>query len=499
MKQSRALAIDSAFMRKKPESRDRRSHALRIGQALCQIRACSPLASLTVERRDDARGDVVLQREIVIEHAVVLLRPRHRAGDRVRELHAHAHLISRSLHRSFEHITHAGPRCRRPWPTSRASRWRCRRPQEDARHLGERILNVDAQALGERFAFFLIVADGLEGQEHDRRPVGQRQIKRMQLEREIALDDAEAPLRPPVHSLRVSDFVVANAESAGKAAWTLSLNRTASGCARSQAAARCSTAGPPGPSAPSLDVSARDAETIVHAAFGRQIAVHLRKRVTRVGRSRHAAFARRCRTAMTVSGRRRKNSSAAMLQIRDDQFAAVAQRVARRAFILAHQHAEGARLRAHDNGDRAVPAESCAPETAGFLSHVADESEAFAGQGLDQCLRFPAVADRGARRIDARRQRRFGDDSAVPNGVDQIVFADDPVAILDQIEDEIEDLRLDRNKRRAAANFAAFDVKKLLAETISQVSALRRQLQFTVGRPSASNSQGGLKQKTSLP
>ena len=88
-------------------------------------------------------------------------------------------------------------------------------------------------------------------------------------------------------------------------------------------------------------------------------------------------------------------------------------------------------------------------------------------------LGFPAVADRGARGIDPRGERGFGNNPAAPNGVDQLVFADNPIAISHQIEDQIEDLRLDRNEVVAAAKFAAIRVQDVVREKIYQTARSR--------------------------
>ena len=61
------------------------------------------------------------------------------------------------------------------------------------------------------------------------------------------------------------------------------------------------------------------------------------------------------------------------------------------------------------------------------------------------------VADRLARGVDAAGQRGVRHDAAAPDRGDQIILADDPVAIVDQIDQQVEDLRLDGNERRRCA------------------------------------------------
>jgi hypothetical protein len=50
-----------------------------------------------------------------------------------------------------------------------------------------------------------------------------------------------------------------------------------------------------------------------------------------------------------------------------------------------------------------------------LFAHRPHEAEALAAQRLDQPLAVAAVADRGTRRIDARRQRRIRNDPPVPD------------------------------------------------------------------------------------
>ena len=79
-----------------------------------------------------------------------------------------------------------------------------------------------------------------------------------------------------------------------------------------------------------------------------------------------------------------------------------------------------------------------------FLAHHAHEAHALAGQGLDQALSLAAVADGAPRPVDAAGKRRFRDDAPVPDLSDQVVPADDALAVLDHERQQVEDLGLDR-------------------------------------------------------
>ena len=79
-------------------------------------------------------------------------------------------------------------------------------------------------------------------------------------------------------------------------------------------------------------------------------------------------------------------------------------------------------------------------------------------------MRTAIVADRRAGGIEARGQRRVGDDASPPYGGEHIVLGDDTVAAADEEFEEIEDLRLERNERRPAAELAAVGVEHVVFE-----------------------------------
>ena len=102
----------------------------------------------------------------------------------------------------------------------------------------------------------------------------------------------------------------------------------------------------------------------------------------------------------------------------------------------------------------------------------ADKAEAFARDGADQALLLAAVADRLARGIDAAGQRRIRDDAAPPDRGDQVVLADDAVAILDQVDQQIEHLRLERDQLAAAPQFAPILIEGITLKEIANFSPL---------------------------
>ena len=96
--------------------------------------------------------------------------------------------------------------------------------------------------------------------------------------------------------------------------------------------------------------------------------------------------------------------------------------------------------------------------------HVADEAKALARDGADHGLVLAAVADRLARGVDPAGQRQFRHDAAVPHRLDQIVLGDDVVAIFDQVNQEIEHLRLDRDVFAAAGQLAQLDIEHMVGK-----------------------------------
>ena len=73
-----------------------------------------------------------------------------------------------------------------------------------------------------------------------------------------------------------------------------------------------------------------------------------------------------------------------------------------------------------------------------------------------------AVADSPANRVDPAGQRRLRDDSSLPDIVEQIVLADDPVAIFHEILQQIEHLGFNRHPLAATAQLLSADVKYMI-------------------------------------
>jgi hypothetical protein len=63
--------------------------------------------------------------------------------------------------------------------------------------------------------------------------------------------------------------------------------------------------------------------------------------------------------------------------------------------------------------------------------HWSDETEALPRQCFDQALFVAGIADRAPDGIQARRQRRIGHAAPVPDGVDEVVLADDALPVVE--------------------------------------------------------------------
>jgi hypothetical protein len=74
----------------------------------------------------------------------------------------------------------------------------------------------------------------------------------------------------------------------------------------------------------------------------------------------------------------------------------------------------------------------------------------------------PAISDLGD--CAACRHRRVGHDSAAPDRGDQVVPADDALAVAHQKDQQIEHLRLDRDPLSPPPQFAAVDIQRMFGE-----------------------------------
>ncbi|MNF62334.1 hypothetical protein D3C84_440130 [compost metagenome] len=107
----------------------------------------------------------------------------------------------------------------------------------------------------------------------------------------------------------------------------------------------------------------------------------------------------------------------------------------------------------------------------------ADEAVTLTGDCAHQTLLLAGVADGLAHRVDVAGNGRFRDDPAAPHCLEQVVLADHVIAVADQLQQQVEDLRPDGHDLPAQGQFPA-----LLVEHVVFKHELQGQYPL-VGRP----------------
>ena len=107
------------------------------------------------------------------------------------------------------------------------------------------------------------------------------------------------------------------------------------------------------------------------------------------------------------------------------------------AYFLLH-----AGVRDRQPGDRGRGGGSVAGVARRF-PELTDKPKASTRYRPDELLASTAIADCTPCRADSAGDRIFGHHAALPDGLHQLVLADDPVAVPDELDQHVEDLRLD--------------------------------------------------------
>ena len=89
---------------------------------------------------------------------------------------------------------------------------------------------------------------------------------------------------------------------------------------------------------------------------------------------------------------------------------------------------------------------------------------ALARDGSDQLLVLAGVAERLPRGINPTAQRCIGNNTALPDRRDEIVFADNALMILDEEDQYVEHLRLDIDRLAVAAQFTSVGIKYMIGK-----------------------------------
>src|SRR5262245_10257919 len=97
-----------------------------------------------------------------------------------------------------------------------------------------------------------------------------------------------------------------------------------------------------------------------------------------------------------------------------------------------------------------------------------DETHALAGQCTDEAVVFAGVVNRAPHDVNAGAQCRCRDDPPAPYCSNQVVLADNPIPVFDQVFKEIEGLRGDGNELRPTSQLAAVRIEHKIIEAIEQ-------------------------------
>jgi len=85
-------------------------------------------------------------------------------------------------------------------------------------------------------------------------------------------------------------------------------------------------------------------------------------------------------------------------------------------------------------------------------------------QGLDHALGLSVVADRSSGLLDPAGHGRLADEPPAPDLVHQLFLADDPIAVVDQIDQDVERLRFQRDPFTVSAQLEQGEVELKFGE-----------------------------------
>src|SRR5215467_12707186 len=112
----------------------------------------------------------------------------------------------------------------------------------------------------------------------------------------------------------------------------------------------------------------------------------------------------------------------------------------------------------------------------------ANKAHAFARNGADYFLNVSVVANRFACGVDPACQRRIRYDAAAPDRRDQVVLAHHAVSVLDQVDQQVEHLRLQSNQLGASPKLSAICIKYMIFKEELHGSRLRGALPHAINQ-----------------
>src|SRR5262245_11982570 len=127
---------------------------------------------------------------------------------------------------------------------------------------------------------------------------------------------------------------------------------------------------------------------------------------------------------------------------------------------------------------RVFQGESCFDRVSGRRSRtitldVTDETKPTLTQRANKTLTVAAVAERAPGGADTGTQRRLRDDASLPNCLEEFVLAHDSIAVPNEVNEEVEYLRLDVNGRAGAPHLLSCDVNLEIGEAEVQACCSR--------------------------
>ena len=118
--------------------------------------------------------------------------------------------------------------------------------------------------------------------------------------------------------------------------------------------------------------------------------------------------------------------------------------------------------------DRRVPRRGRLRE----LADRSDEPVAVAVHRTDEALGLPVVADRLSHLLDPAGHRALADEPPAPDAVHQLLLGHHPVAVVDQVREDFEDLPLDPHPDTGAPQLDPRQIKLEIVEYDNHSSTL---------------------------
>ena len=94
------------------------------------------------------------------------------------------------------------------------------------------------------------------------------------------------------------------------------------------------------------------------------------------------------------------------------------------------------------------------------------------GNIFDEALLLAGIADGASDDVQAGRQRGIGHDTPIPDGIDQVILADNPLPVADQVFEQVKHLWRDGEDVCPATKLTPVSVECVVVEQIAQTAIL---------------------------